>query len=44
MPERPPRFNKELAIDVTQNAALYRSNGEEMRLVINKFEKLFTED
>ena len=42
--ERPLRFQVESAIDVTRNAALYSSNGEEMSLVINKFEKLFTED
>ena len=30
--------------DVIQNATLHSSNGEEMSLVINKFEKLFTED
>ena len=43
-PERPLRFQVESAIDVIRNAALYSSNGEEMSLVINKFEKLFTED
>ena len=43
-PERPLRFQVEPAIDVIQNAALYSSNGEEMSLVINKFENLFTED
>ena len=40
--ERPLRFQVESAIDVTRNAALYSSNGEEMSLVINKFEKLIT--
>ena len=43
-PERPLRFQVESAIDVIRDAALYSSNGEEMSLVINKFEKLFTED
>ena len=43
-PERPLRFQVESAIDVIRNAALYSSNGKEMSLVINKFEKLFTED
>ena len=43
-PERPLRLQVESAIDVIRNAALYSSNGEEMNLVINKFEKLFTED
>ena len=43
-PERTLRFQVESAIDVIRNAALYSSNGEEMSLVINKFEKLFTED
>ena len=43
-PERPLRFQLESAINVIRNAALYSSNGEEMSLVINKFEKLFTED
>ena len=43
-PERPLRFQVESAIDVIRNAALYSSNGKEMILVINKFEKLFTED
>ena len=43
-PERPLRFQVESAIDVIRNAAFYSSNGEEMSLVINKFEKLFTED
>ena len=38
------RFQAESAIDVIQNAALYSSNGEEVSLVIDKFEKLFTED
>ena len=42
--ERALRFQEELAIDYIRNAALYSSNGEEMSLVINKFEKLFTED
>ena len=35
---------KVLGGDVIQNATLHSSNGEEMSLVINKFEKLFTED
>ena len=35
---------KVLGGDVIQNAALHSSNGEEMSLVINKFEKFFTED
>ena len=43
-PERPLRFQVQSVIDVIRNAALYSSNGEEMSLVINKFEKLFTED
>ena len=43
-PERPLRFRVELAIDVIRNAALHSSNGEEMSLVINKFENLFTEE
>ena len=43
-PERPLRFQLESAINIIRNAALYSSNGEEMSLVINKFEKLFTED
>ena len=43
-PERSLRFQVESAIDVHRNAALYSNNGEEMSLVINKFEKLFTED
>ena len=43
-PERPLRFQVESAIDVIRNAALYSSNGEEMSLVINKFENLFSED
>ena len=43
-PEQPLRFQVESALDVIRNAALYSSNGEEMSLVINKFEKLFTED
>ena len=43
-PERPLRFQVESAIVAIRNAALYSSNGEEMSLVINKFEKLFTED
>ena len=43
-PERPLRSQVESAIDVIQNAALYSSNGEEICLLINKFEKLFTED
>ena len=43
-PERPLRFLVESTIDVIRNAALYSSNGEEMSLVINKSEKLFTED
>ena len=43
-PERSLRFRVESVIDVIRNAALYSSNGEEMILVINKFEKLFTED
>ena len=42
--ERPLRFQVESAVDVIRNAALYRSNEEKMNLVINKFEKLFTED
>ena len=37
-------FQVKLTTDVIQNAALYSSNGEEMSLVISKFEKLFTED
>ena len=43
-PEQPLRLQVESAIDIIRNAALYSSNGEEMSLVINKFEKLFTED
>ena len=43
-PGRPLRFQVESAIDVIRNAALYSSNGEEVSLVICKFEKLFTED
>ena len=43
-PERPLRFQVESAIDVIRNAALCSSNGEEVSLAINKFEKLFTED
>ena len=43
-PERPLKFQLESAINIIRNAALYSSNGEEMNLVINKFEKLFTED
>ena len=43
-PERPLRFQVESPIDVIQKAALHSSNGEEMSLIINKFEKLFTED
>ena len=43
-PEQQLRFQVQSAIDVIRNAALYSSNGEEMSLVINKFEKLFTED
>ena len=43
-PERPLRFQVESAIDVIRNAAFYSSNGEETSLVINKFEKLFTEN
>ena len=43
-PKRPLRFQVESTIDVIRIAALYSSNGEEMSLVINKFEKLFTED
>ena len=42
--ERPLRFHVDPAIDAIQNAALYSSNGEEMNLVNNKFEKFFTED
>ena len=44
-PERPLRFQfqVELPIDVIRNAALYNSNGEEISLVISKFEKLFNE-
>ena len=43
-PERLLRFQVESAIVAIRNAALYSSNGEEMSLVISKFEKLFTED
>ena len=43
-PQRPLRFQVESAINVIRNAALYSSNGDEMSLVINKFEKLFTKD
>ena len=43
-PERPLRFQVESAIDVVRNAVLYSSNGEEMSLVINKFEKILIED
>ena len=43
-PERPLRFQVESAIDAIRNPALYSSDGEEMSLVINKFEKFFTED
>ena len=42
--ERRLRFQTESAVDVIRDAALYSSNGEEMSLVINKFEKLFTKD
>ena len=41
VPGRPLRFQVESAIDVIRNAALYRSNREEMSLIINKIEKLF---
>ena len=44
VPERPLRFQVGSGIDVIRNVGLYSSNGEEMSLVINKFEKLFTED
>ena len=43
-PERLLKFKIGSAIDVIRNATLYSSNVEEMSLVINKFEKLFTED
>ena len=43
-PEQPLRFQVESALDVIRNAALYSSNGEEMSLVINKFEKSFFDD
>ena len=43
-PDQQLRFQVQSAIDAIRNAALYSSNGEEMSLVINKFEKLFTED
>ena len=43
-PESPLRFQVDSAIDAIRNVVLYSSNGEEMSLVINKFEKLFTED
>ena len=43
-PERPLRFQVDSAIDAIRNVVLYSSNGEEMSLVINKFEKLSTED
>ena len=43
-PERPIKFQVELAIDVIRKAASYSSNEEEMSLVINKLENLFTED
>ena len=36
--ERPLRFKLKSAIDVIRKAVLYSSNGEEMSLVINKFE------
>ena len=44
-PERPLRFQSqvELPIDNIRNAALYNSNGEELSVVISKFEKLFIE-
>ena len=43
-PEWPLRFPVEYAINVIWNAASYSSNGEEISLVINRYEKLFTED
>ena len=43
-PERPLSLQVDLAIYVIRNAALYSSNGEEMTVAINKFEKLFTKD
>ena len=43
-PARPLRFQVQSVIDVIRNASLYSSNGEEMSLVINKFENLFVED
>ena len=43
-PARPFRFQVQSVIDVIRNASLYSSNGEEMSLVINKFENLFVED
>ena len=43
-PKWPSRFQVQSAIDVIRNAALYSSNGEDMSLTINKFEKLFTEE
>ena len=43
-PVRPLRFQVQSVIDVIRNASLYSSNGEEMSLVINKFENLFVED
>ena len=43
-PERPIKFQVQLAIDVIRKAASYSSNEEEMSLVINKLENLFTED
>ena len=43
-PEQPLRFQVESAVDIIRNAALYSSNGEEMSFIIQKFEKLFTED
>ena len=43
-PKRLLRFQVESTIDVIRNVGLYSSNGKEMSLVINKFEKLFTED
>ena len=43
-PEWPLRLQVESAIDFIRNAALYSSNGQEMSLVIDNFEKLFNED
>ena len=43
-PKRPSMLQVESDIGVIRNAALYSSNGEDMSLTINKFEKLFPEE